>query len=670
MRQYSAVVMGVVVLVSGVLAGTAGVAATGSAVVQDHEKPAVTFEAQTSGGSTVVVDEVTVPEGGFVTIHDSSLDNGEVFGSVVGSSAYLDAGTHEDVVVELEKPIAEDDTLFAMPHMDTDGDRIYSFVSSNGEEDGPYTVDDEIVMADAEVTVSADVEMSEQPTTGESVVVDTVELSEGGFVTIHDSSLADGEVFESIRGTTDYLEAGVHENVRVSLDEPLTGNETVFPMAHQDTNDNQVYDFPATEGAEDGPYTNADGDPVMDPTDVTVSDEATVSFEAQSSGGTSVVVDEVFVPEGGFVTMHDSSIADGAVFESIRGTSDYLEAGLHHDIVIGLDDELDADDSLFAMPHMDTNDNEQYDFPATEGEEDGPYTVDDEILMDDGAVELSAAVSASRQVSDGHTVTVDRVDLSEGGFVTIHDASLIAGDVFGSVVGTSEYLDAGTHTDVEVELDERLTTSQTIVPMAHQDTNDNETYDFAETEGGEDGPYTAGGDTVVDTAKVTVPASVAATDQTTAGETVTVDSVTLHDGGFVTIHDSSLAEGEVFDSVRGTSDYLGPGTHDDVEITLDEPLTADDDVFAMAHLDTNDNEEYDFLDTDGGADGPYVAGADPIMSVASVMVDSDDEMTDDAMSDEMDDDASDGGDDSIPGFGVAVALLGLLAAVSIARRHN
>ncbi|WP_394298910.1 PGF-CTERM sorting domain-containing protein [Halostagnicola sp. A56] len=670
-------------------AGAAGAANASAATAQEHDHAAVSFDTQTSGGSTVVVDEVTIPDGGFVTIHDSSLDDGETLGSVVGSSAYLEAGTHEDVTVELETRLSDDETLSAMAHQDTDDDRVYSFVSSNGEADGPYTDGGDIVMESAAVTVSADLEMSEQSTTGNSVVVDRVELSEGGFVTVHDSTVADGAVFDSIRGTSDYLEAGVHENVRVHLNESLTGDETVYPMAHRDSNDNEMYDFPASEGADDGPYANGNGDPVMAPTDVMVSHEATVSFAAQSSGGNSVVVDEVFVPEGGFVTMHDSTIEDGAVFESVRGTSEYLEAGLHRDVVVHLEDELADDDTLFGMAHQDTNDNATYDFPTSEGAEDGPYTTDGDIVMDGGDVAVSAAVSASAQVSDGTTVTVDRVDLSEGGFVTAHDASLFGGDVFGSVAGTSEYLEAGTHENVEITLDERLTASQTLVPMAHRDSNGNEMYDFPASEGADDGPYTANGEAVVDTAKLTVPATVDATDQRSDGEVVTVDSVTLHDGGFVTVHDSTLADGAVLDSVRGTSEYLEVGTHENVEITLEESLSTDDDVFAMAHRDTDDDESYDFLESEGTTDGPYVAANGPIMAMANVTVDSDemdgthDEMdgmdneTDDemggmeneSMTDESENTEMDG-DDSVPGFGIAVALAALLGAVAIARRND
>lgn len=666
MRHTSAVLMMIVFLTGGMLVGMAGATAGAGAPNESNDEQAtVSFEAQTSGGSTVVVEEVTLPEGGFVTMHDSSLEDGDVFGSVVGTSEYLEAGTHEDVTVSLEKPLTEDDTLFGMAHMDTDGDQIYSFVSSNGEEDGPYTVDEEPVMDGGDVTVSATVETSEQPTDGQSVLVDRVELAEGGFVTVHDSSIEDGDVFGSIRGTSAYLEAGVHEDVRVMLDEPLTDDETVYPMAHTDSNDNEVYDFEETEGEADGPYVDANGDPVMTPTDVTVSEEAAVSFDGQSSGGHTVTVADVYVPEGGFVTMHDSTLEDGAVFESVRGTSEYLEAGFHRDVIVTLDEPLTDDDTLFGMAHMDTNDNEVYDFLETEGEEDAPYTTDGDIIMDDGDVTVSASVSASAQVTDGTTVVVDRADLAEGGFVTVHDANLFAGDVFGSVVGTSAYLEAGSHEEVEITLDERLTTSQLVVPMAHMDTNDNEEYDFLETDGEEDGPYTADDDAVVDTAKVTVPASVAFEDQTD-GETLVVEDVTLHDGGFVTIHDSTLADGAVFESVRGTSEYLGPGTHESVEITLEEPLTESNDVFAMAHMDTNDNEEYDFLETDGAEDAPYVAGGEPIMSLGMVTVDSADEMADEQEAGEMDADDP----DSLPGFGIAVGLVALLTVGFLAGRRR
>ena len=99
-------------------------------------------------------------------------------------------------------------------------------------------------------------------------------------------------------------------------------------------------------------------------------------------------------------------------------------------------------------------------------------------------------------------------------------------------------------------------------------------------------------------------ASVSISNQSSDGSTVTVDSATLSQGGFVTIHDGTLLDGEVIGSVRGTSEYLGPGTHSGVEVEIDEVPGGEDTLIAMPHRDTNDNEQYDFVDEEGAADGP------------------------------------------------------------------
>ena len=672
MRQRALTLTMAFVLVVSALAGPAGVAAAST-----QEQASVSFSGGTSGGSTIVVDEVTLPEGGFVTIHDNSLTEGNVLGSVVGTSTYLEAGTHENVEVTLDDSV-DDGQYHAMAHQDTDDDRAYEFTSSNGEVDGPYTVDGDIVMEAANVTVSASVSASDQPTEGEYVIVDRVELSEAGFVTVHDSSLLDGETFASIRGSK-YLEAGVHENVRVQLDEPLESDETIIPMAHKDTNDNQAYDFESSEGQEDGPFLNADNKAVLDTAAATLRSEASVSFDAQASGGNTVVVEEVYLPEGGFVTMHDSTLADGAVIESIRGTSEYLEPGVHRNVEVTLDEPLETDDQPFAMAHKDTNDNQAYDFPSSEGEDDGPYTTDSgNIVMQQNDVTVSASVNFDDQTSDGKTVVVEDVDLSEGGFVTIHDASLKEGAVLESVVGTSKHLEAGHHEEVVVTLNKPIQETNQLLAMAHKDTNDNQEYDFVDSGGEADGPFTANGNIVMTQATAQVTAFVSASSQdATDGETIVVDEVTLHNGGFVTIHDSSLLDGAVFDSVRGTSEYLGPGTHENVEITLDEPLEEDDTVIPMAHKDTNANQEYDFSSSDGQADGPYVAAGGAVITTADVTVMSEDMDTEteepesmDTETEMMDTEMTTETESSAPGFGAILGLVALLAAALIATRRQ
>ncbi|SFR61978.1 PGF-CTERM protein [Halogeometricum rufum] len=670
MQRALTVFVTLVVLVGTVPAGVAATSAT-----QQSSDASVSFAAQTSGGSTVVVENVTLSEGGFVTIHDASVAEGNVLGSVVGSSAYLDAGTHENVTVHLDEPLRESGAFVAMPHFDTDGDRVYDFVADNGETDGPYTANGSAVVSQANVTVSATVSMSDQPTDGASVVVDRVELSQGGFVTVHDATVTEGAVFESIRGTSDYLAPGVHENVRVTLDVPVEENATLVPMAHMDTDGDQNYTFPESEGEADGPYT-ANGSAVVDTAAVTPSDTASVAFSEQVTGGHAVVVDSTFLPEGGFVTVHDATVTEGAVFESIRGTSDYLAPGLHRNVVVTLDAPVNNSTTLVPMAHMDTDGDQNYTFPESEGEADGPYTADGSAVVAPANVTVSASVEMAAQASDGHSVVVDRVDLSEGGFVTVHDASLFAGEVEGSILGTSDYLAPGVHENVTVTFAEPIRASQTLVPMAHMDTDGDQNYTFPEA----DGPYTANGSAVVDTTHVSVNAVVTASDQTTDGETVTIDSVTLHDGGFVTVHDATVTEGAVFESVRGTSDYLAPGTHENVTVELDAPLNETTTIVPMAHMDTNGNEVYDFVTSEGAEDGPYVARGGAVVATAEATLEgemngTETEMSETEMGQEADTEMasetamsgqSETTDTSMPGFGVAGALVALVAAALLA----
>jgi len=107
----------------------------------------------------------------------------------------------------------------------------------------------------------------------------------------------------------------------------------------------------------------------------------------------------------------------------------------------------------------------------------------------------TATVSISDQESDGSEVVVDSAQLSEGGFIAIH-----AGNASGDVVGNSEYLEAGSHEDVTITLDEPMDEDFTAVAMPHLDTNGNEAYDFPDA----DGPYTSNGTAVTDSANVTI----------------------------------------------------------------------------------------------------------------------------------------------------------------------
>ncbi len=92
----------------------------------------------------------------------------------------------------------------------------------------------------------------------------------------------------------------------------------------------------------------------------------------------SVVVSGVFLPEGGFVTISDSTFAgldgepgtgDDLPQTSVIGVSEKLSAGFYRNIEIALEDSLQADQTLFAIPRRDAGVVGTFD-PVT----DVPYT--------------------------------------------------------------------------------------------------------------------------------------------------------------------------------------------------------------------------------------------------------------------------------------------------------
>jgi hypothetical protein len=188
---------------------------------------------------------------------------------------------------------------------------------------------------------------------------------------------------------------------------------------------------------------------------------------------------------------------------------------------------------------------------------DATTTVDRFVVRGTEQLVPKTAVTVENQQSDGTSVTVDSVSLSEGGFVAIHEGS--AG---GTVVGVSSYLSSGDHEDVVVALDQPLTANGTVVAMPHRDTDGDQSFTFVESGGSADGPYTDGGAPVTDAAAVTIPpepASFAVSDLVapagvTQGESVTVEA-TVENVGEAT--STRLVEFRIDADGDGTPEAVG-----------------------------------------------------------------------------------------------------------------
>jgi len=106
----------------------------------------------------------------------------------------------------------------------------------------------------------------------------------------------------------------------------------------------------------------------------------------------------------------------------------------------------------------------------------------DGVLLPNAVVSMNDQPVTRDTVANVDSVYVDGTYMSNGGFMVIHEDN--AG---GAVIGNSEYLEAGFHNAIGIELDNQLSDTTTVVAMPHTDDGD-ETYEFPVL--GQDGPYT------------------------------------------------------------------------------------------------------------------------------------------------------------------------------------
>jgi flagellar protein FlaJ len=91
------------------------------------------------GDDRVTVDSASLSAGGYVAVYAGGTD-----GTLLGRSAYLDPGTHEDVVVDLDRPVPGRGSIVLVAHRETTGDDTFDYTGppyrpSTTQPDRPYT---------------------------------------------------------------------------------------------------------------------------------------------------------------------------------------------------------------------------------------------------------------------------------------------------------------------------------------------------------------------------------------------------------------------------------------------------------------------------------------------------------------------------------------------------
>ena len=308
---------------------------------------------------------------------------------------------------------------------------VVFLVTAPGIGISPSPVD--VAAGQSQNATNASVELADQTTDGPTVTISRARLPEGGFVVLHGPGFSSvGVLDRSAIAVSEPLSAGVHRNVMLSVSSSVpggylnqsalngTGNYTA--IAYRDSNGNNRFDYIASGGEVDAPYTAGSGTDERlasstaqitvsgtrgDLNATTPSGQASITFEDQRTNGSNLTVQSVTLPDGGWVVVHNSSYTppQSNPLTSTVGISPYLDAGEHRNVTVELlNGTVTRNQTLVARPSKDTNDNQRYDYVRTQGFQDVGYTVEGQVLTAQAQVTVPA--SAAPPTSPASTTAV------------------------------------------------------------------------------------------------------------------------------------------------------------------------------------------------------------------------------------------------------------------------
>lgn len=244
---------------------------------------------------------------------------------------------------------------------------------------------------------------------------------------------------------------------------------------------------------------------------------------------------------------------------------------------------------------------------------------DDDVLPDPFVTE--ATITVEDQVVAQNMITIEEVMVDEDAWIVIRKVN--DDGTFTDIIADPEFLDEGTHNDIMIELEPEgvdLQDGDTLVVQVHRDDDDG-IFDFEEDPAIDEPFEDEFGAPVAETFQITSP-SFTVSDQTVVDNTVTFDTVTTLNGGFIVLHDQT-AEGTIDeDDIIGWQ-YVPAGVLEDVTVTFDSGFTyvQGQTIYPRLYSDNPADETFTFL-TDPDQDIPMIFGFDDDNTItASFVVD-------------------------------------------------
>lgn len=330
--------------------------------------------------------------------------------------------------------------------------------------------------------------------------------------------------------------------------------------------------------------------PELGPADIEISD--------QRVEGSFFVVDRVSMPaEGWVVARMDQGGAPGEVI----GMSELLTIGVIERVAVPFSVPIAEDMVVHVAIHIDVDRDARFTYEPPD------QFIDDLAVRANGEPATARAqitvlppltpadVEAVDQVSEEAMLTVASASLPSDGFVVVHadDDGLM-----GAVLGWSELLEAGDHTDIEVELSQ-LQGAGLLHVAVYIDRN--EDGEFGPGEGADEVGVRDDGSLAVVTIEVLVPirfpAALEIDDQESDGTTIIVSFVDLPFPGFIEILTEDEGDDDDDDAEPGpgtrlgVSELLAHGVSLDVEVTLSTEVDDDPTLWVRLWVDLDQDGE-------------------------------------------------------------------------------
>ena len=539
-----------------------------AAEVEEEEPEAPSSVAgsyQESDGSSVIVANLVAGSDGWLAIRiDESFAPGDVLGYVA-----VPAGEHENVVVELDEPLAENAMVWAVLHADDGKTGVFEFPDA----DEPVHYNNSSVMAPFNVAI---VEMAEEEAMAE-----------------------ESETAEKATETTDDAETGVMANVTDSVTSFLGSFLTLKQPAAVE----------ATPEAEEAAVVEevAEVEPTEEPAEEAVVEEATPEAETETTGDTGEaetgvmagLTDTVSSFLGSFLTLGQATPAEEAVAEETPMAEEAAEEAAAEEVEVM--EPMDIVDTAMAAGSFETLAAALKAADLVDAlKAEGPFTVfaptdDSFAALPEGALdELLQDPEKLAQVLLYHVVP-DKLMATD--ITKIGEALTLAGDMLplsidGEIVMAGEAMVIGA--DVEATNGVIHVIDSVLMPPMVEEA--------AVVEEEEEEPE--------------APSSISARYQESDGSSVTVANVVAGSDSWLAIRaDEAFAPGAVLGYAATPA-----GEYMDLVIELDEPLTEDAMVWAVLHVDDGEIGLFEFPDGDEPLHynnaivmGPFnvaVAGAD------------------------------------------------------------